>query len=402
MKILLVNKFFHLNGGSETVFFQEREFLLAKGHHVIDFSMQDERNIASPYSDFFIKKIDFQHSVSLKDKIGQAISFIHCSEAVSKLEQLIIQEKPDIAHLHNIYHQLTPSIIPLLKKYGMKVVVTLHDYKLICPSYIALKDGEICDACQGKSFWKPFILNCQNSHLQGLLLSIEAYWHKWKRSYDGVDRFLSPSSFLADLTAKRIATDKIQVLRNGIDTGKYQATFSDQGYALYFGRLSKEKGIETLLQAHKNVAAELPLKIVGTGPLEDKLRIDYPTVEYLGYQSGQTLHDIITNAAFVVVPSEWYENCSMVVLESMAFGKPVIGSRIGGIPEQVEDEKTGLLFEMGNVQELTRKMTILVESSTLRFQMGKAAREKLEKDYSLGEHNKKLLTVYSDLLSPFP
>ncbi|WP_136809831.1 glycosyltransferase family 4 protein [Desulfosediminicola flagellatus] len=399
MKILLVNKFFHLNGGSETVFFQEREFLLASGHRVIDFSMQDERNLTSPYSDFFINKIDFQQRVSLKEKIQQAISFIHSAEAVGKLERLIVQEKPDIAHLHNIYHQLTPSIVPVLKKHGVKVIVTLHDYKLICPSYLALKAGEICDACQGKYFWNPFISNCQESRLQGLLFSIEAYWHKWKRSYDGVDLFLAPSGFLADVTAKRIATDKIQILHNGIDTDKYQANFSDQGYALYFGRLSKEKGITTLLQAHKHLAAELPLKIVGTGPLEGELRKDYPTVEFLGYQSGQSLHDVIANAAFVVMPSEWYENCSMAVLESMAFGKPVIGSRIGGIPEQVEDGKTGFLFEMGNVHKLTEAMTALLENSTLLFQMGRAAREKLEKEYSLVEHNQQLLRIYSNLLA---
>lgn len=402
MNILLANKFFYLNGGSETVFFQEREFLLANGHRVIDFSMQDERNFASQYSDFFIKKIDFQESVGLKGKVQQAISFIHSSEAVSKLEQLIVQEKPDIAHLHNIYHQLTPSIIPVLKKHGVKVVVTLHDYKLTCPSYLALKGGEICDACQGKHFWNPFISNCQNSRLQGLLLSIEAYWHKWKRSYDGVDLFLSPSCFLADLTAKRIAADKIQILHNGIDTDKYQANFSDQGYALYFGRLAKEKGITTLLKAHKHLAAELPLKIVGTGPLEEELRINYPTVEFLGYQSGQSLHDIIANAAFVVVPSEWYENCSMVVLESMAFGKPVIGSRIGGIPEQIEDGKTGFLFEMGNVQKLMRKMTVLMGNSALLVEMGRAAREKLEKEYSLVEHNQQLLRIYFNILATCP
>ncbi|MBM9514823.1 glycosyltransferase family 4 protein [Desulfogranum marinum] len=399
MKILFANKFFYLNGGSETVFFQEREFFLANGHHVIDFSMQDEKNNVSPYSEFFIKKIDFQQNVSLKDKAQQAISFIHSSEAVSKLEQLIVQEKPDIAHLHNIYHQLTPSIIPVLKKHGVKIVVTLHDYKLICPSYLALKDGEICDACQGKHFWKPFTSNCQKSHLQGLLLSLEAYWHKWKRSYDKVDLFLSPSSFLADLIAKRITADKIQVLHNGIDTDKYQPNFSDQDYALYFGRLSKEKGITTLLQAHKNLGAELPLKIVGTGPLEEELRIDYPTVEFLGYQSGQSLHDIVANAAFVVVPSEWYENCSMVVLESMAFGKPVIGSRIGGIPEQVEDGKTGFLFEIGNVPKLTQKMTMLMKNTTLRGEMGRRAREKLKKEYSVDEHNEQLLWIYSTLLA---
>lgn len=402
MKILLANKFFHLNGGSETVFFQEREFLLAGGHQVIDFSMQDKRNLASKYSEYFVKNIDFHQSVNLKNKIRSAISFIHSTEAVRKVEQLIVHEKPDIAHLHNIYHQLTPSIIPILKKHGVKVVVTLHDYKLICPSYLALKDGKICDACQGKYFWKPFTSNCQSSRLQGLMLSMEAYWHKWKRSYEMVDRFIAPSCFLAEQITKRIAADKIHILRNGIDTDKYQANYSDQGYALYFGRLCIEKGIKTLLQAHKILDAEFPLKIVGTGPLEEGLRQDYPTIEFLGYQSGKTLHDLIANAAFVVVPSEWYENCSMVVIESMALGKPVIGSMVGGIPEQVENGKTGFLFELGNAPRLKWLMTVLMNNPTLRVEMGRAAREKLEKEYSLAKHNIDLLEIYSDQLAPCP
>ncbi|MFV0268561.1 MAG: glycosyltransferase family 4 protein [Draconibacterium sp.] len=399
MKILLANKFFHLNGGSETVFFQEREFLNRKGYRIIDFSMLDDRNLPSHYSHFFINKIDYQQNLSLKDKIHQAVSFIHSDEAVRKLEQLIALEKPDIAHLHNIYHQLTPSIIPVLKKHGVKIVTTLHDYKLICPSYIALKNNNICEACQGRFFWKPFTSNCQNSYLQGLLLSLEAYWHKWTGSYNGVDLFLAPSKFLASLISKRISPDKIQVLHNGIDADKYQATFSDHGYALYFGRISKEKGIATLLQAHQQLSEKFPLKVVGTGPLEQELKKSYPFAEYLGYQSGEALHTTIQNASFVVVPSEWYENCSMFVLESMAYGKPVIGSRIGGIPEQVEDGKTGLLFEMGSIQNLKNKMATLIENRALRLTMGKAAQNKLQNEYSNAQHNKKLLKLYSTVLS---
>ncbi|MFH2124042.1 MAG: glycosyltransferase family 4 protein [Pseudomonadota bacterium] len=397
MKILFANKFFHLNGGSEAVFFQEREFLLKQGHEVVDFSMADKRNLPSSYADFFVPNTSYNAGGGISRKLQQAISFVHSSMAVRKIEELIIQEKPQIAHLHNIYHQLTPSIIPVLKKHGVKVVLTLHDYKLACPSYLALNDGAICNACAGGKFWNAFTMNCQDSRMRGLLLSAEAMFHKWRGSYDGVDCFPAPSRFMAELIGQRVPREKIKVLPNGIDVDTYQPKYADQGYGLYFGRLSREKGVKTLLRAHQSLKTNLSLKMVGTGPLEEELRREYPEVDFLGYQSGQALHDLIANSAFVVVPSEWYENCSMVVLEAMAFGKPIIGSRIGGIPEQIEDGKTGLLFEMGNVAELAAKMELLAGDAELRDQMGRTARRKVEQEYSLAVHNQSLLAIYSFL-----
>ena len=203
---------------------------------------------------------------------------------------------------------------------------------------------------------------------------------------------------MAAQIARRIPAEKIQVLHNGIDINKYQPTYCDQGYALYFGRLSREKGIETLLKAHHKLSGSLPLKIVGTGPIETVLRKKYPGAEFLGYKSGLELSTLIANAAFTVVPSEWYENCSMVILESMASGKPVIGSRIGGIPEQIEDAKTGFLFKMGNVEELSQKIAQLATDKSLRLRFGKDARKKIETEYSLDEHCQKLENIYKNLI----
>ena len=227
---------------------------------------------------------------------------------------------------------------------------------------------------------------------------LEAYWHKWKGSYQLVDRYIAPSRFIADLISRRIPEAKTCVLHNGIDADGINQSIQDEGYALYFGRLSKEKGIETLLKAHDALNGSLALKLVGTGPMEDEMRSKYPDADFLGYKEGEQLDEIIAKSAFVVVPSEWYENCSMVVLEAMSMGKPIIGSRIGGIPEQVEDGKTGLLFEMGNVDELTEKMKILSQKQKMRAEFGKAAREKLEAEYSLSRHCKDLLELYNSLL----
>lgn len=373
--------------------------MLRNGIKVVDFSMQDYRNFNSPYAHYFVSNSNYTKTKSLWRQLQLAGKFIHSREAVFKITKLIDAEKPDIAHLHNIYHQLTPSIISILKKKGIKVVLTLHDGKLICPSYLMLDKGQICNACEGSSFWKPLSKNCFGSRRQELLLMVEAYWHKWVKSYEQVDLFLSPSRFLSDLVKRRIHEEKIQVFPNGIDLKSYPLSLKDNGYTLYLGRLSREKGIETLLEAHSKLSNGMALRVVGTGPLESHLRQRYKKAQFLGYLSGIELQRILANAAFVVVPSEWYENFPMVVLEAMAMGKAVIGSRIGGIPEQIDDGKTGLLFEMGNVNELVEKMKLLSENSEMRRKLGILARKKIEKKYSLDVHCRQLMQVYKNLLT---
>lgn len=398
MNILIANKFFHIKGGSERVLFQEREFLLGQGIKVVDFSMQDPLNMPSPCSGAFVAHIDYQNAHGLLNKLKDGVKFIHSWEAVHKLEVLVQEMRPDIAHLHNIYHQLTPSIIPVLKKHGIPVVLTVHDYKLICPSYMMLNGDEICTACGGRYFWKPLARHCQGSRMQELLLVLEAYWHTWKGSYELVDLFLAPSQFMADQVSRRVPREKIRVLHNGIDTHEIAPQYQDRGYALYFGRISHEKGVETLLKAHRTMPEAMPLKIVGVGPLESDLSRRYPDGEFLGYSHGKELNDIVAGAAFVVIPSECNENCSMAVLEAMAMGKPVIGSRVGGIPEQIQEGVTGLLFEMGNAEDLAGKMTALADNPAVRVSMGKAARERCEKEYSLSSHCQGLLEIYQQLV----
>lgn len=401
MKVLFANKFFYNKGGSETVMFQERDYLLGQGVEVVDFSMADERNIPSPSESYFVRSIDYHCAHAGKmQKVRDALSFIHSSEAVKRIGQLIEEKRPDIAHLHNIYHQITPSIIPVLKRAGVKVVLTLHDTKLICPSYLMLNRDEICEECRGRAFYKATTSGCQNSLFKGVLLSLEAYWHAWRGSYDPVDRFLAPSRFLADMVSRyRIPEEKVTVLRNGIDTEAFVPTYEDEGYVLYLGRISKEKGVETLLAAHAALPGGVSMKVVGTGPILDRVSVSAgPAVEFMGYKTGDELRDIVRKCSCVVVPSEWYENCSMVVLEAMALGKPVIGARIGGIPEQVEDGVTGLLFTMGDVGELSSAMAAVMSDSAGRRALGQAARKKLETEYSAKAHNERLMRIYMEIL----
>lgn len=393
----MINKFFYLKGGAETVFFQERDFLKNNNIPVVDFSMQDGLNFFSPHSGSFVSYIGFREPGRLLDNIRRGLSFIHSQEAVRKLDRLLEMEKPDIAHLHNVYHQLTPSIIPVLKKHGVKIVMTLHDYKLICPAYSMLDHDRICSDCAGKDFRKAIRNNCQGSLTHSTLLALESYWHLWRKSYDGVDVFIAPSQFMASMASMRIPERKIRVVRNGVDTESVNLSCDDDGYSLYFGRLSREKGLGTLLESHAMIKEKIPLKIVGSGPLMPKDNHDGQP-EFLGYRTGKDLQEIIARSSFVVVPSECNENCSMAVLEAMAHGKPVIGTRIAGIPEQIEDGLTGFLFNMGNTAELADKMTALALDKNMRMSMGQAARTKVERDYSFSEHGKKLMNCYQDLL----
>jgi glycosyltransferase involved in cell wall biosynthesis len=401
VRVLLANKFFFLNGGSETVFFQERDFLRANGVEVCDLSMQDERNLSSETDSYFVRNVNYRAGRGGVGRLREALSFIHSHEAVRQVEALVAVHRPQIAHLHNIYHQLTPAIIPALKRHGVKVVLTLHDGKLVCPSYLMMSKTGLCTRCEGKHFMGPVFFHCQDSYVKEAMLASEALWHRWRGSYGGVDLFLSPSRFLADLVAQSCGVyDRIRVLRNGIDASLFVPTGRDDGYGLYFGRLSNEKGVATLLSAHAAIGGgDFPFKVVGTGPQEDSLRETYPKAEFLGYKAGAELRALVAAASFVVVPSECYENCSMVVLEAMAMAKPVIGARIGGIPEQVEDGVTGLLFPSGDKEALGQAMACLWSDPPLRTRMGAAARVKLEREYSLEHHCRDLLGIYEELLS---
>ena len=406
LKILLINKFFYPRGGAETVFFQERGNLKRAGYEVLEFAMRHPDNLASDYDDYFVPYVEYRHAENEKaepgfiKKLFIARNFVYNHQAVTQLDKLIRREKPAIAHLHNIYHQISPAIIPLLKKSGIKIILTLHDYKLICPVYNMLRHDSICRKCQGKKFWHVISGRCEGRSIsRSMLLAAEAYWHFWRRSYEQVDLFLSPSKFMAAMMVHyRLQQAKVKVLHNGIDCDRLAPWGGEDGhYALFVGRLLPEKGVETFLEACRQLGWPLPVKVVGTGPQLEKLRKQYPQVEFTGFKIGRELEDIYRRATFVVVPSEWYENCSMVILEAMAHGKPVIGSRIGGIPEQVDDGVTGLLFTVGNRQELASKIDLLRADTSLCRRLGLQARKKLEREYSLENHCHQLMTIYKNV-----
>jgi glycosyltransferase involved in cell wall biosynthesis len=397
MKILIANKFFFPNGGSEAVMFQEREYLLSSGANVIDFSMRDPRNRESAFKEKFVSSK--YYNVRGISKISTALSFIHSQEAVIKVADIIDKTRPDIMHCHNIYHQITPSIINVAKSRGISVVLTLHDFKPVCPAVLRLRAERSCSLCLDGDFHQVLINRCCGGSIRdSALLYAEAVVQRWLGSYEKVDRFLAPSGFMRDAALHRFRSDQVVLLYNGVDTAKVEVSARDEGYVLYLGRLSKEKGVETLLRAH-DAAGTWDLVVAGTGPLADDLQKRYPNARFVGQLSGQALKATIGGASAIVVPSEWYENCPMSVLEAMAYGKPVVASRVGGIPELVVDGVTGVLFEAGDASELRQQVSRLMGDASLRVRMGAAGRIRAERQFSIERHNASLMDTYRSLVS---
>ncbi len=401
MKILLVNKFFFNKGGAETVYFQERDMLKEAGYQTIELSMQHEKNFESDYADYFVQNVDYHGNSSAIDKIKAGIRFIHNSEACQKMQQLLEKERPDLVHFHNIYHQLTPSIIKVAKDFGCKTVLTAHDTKIVCPNYNAFRDGKPCEKCLEGTVFNATKYRCQEGSLiKSFLLTAEALYQGVAKNYHQLDALITPSAFLGHLIRRKLPDNRIEVIVNGIDERLSPDNNQAKGYFLYFGRLSNEKGVMTLAKAYSLLPEEkkLPLKLVGSGPLHDDIAEKYPEIELLGFRSGDDLVNLIKGATTVVLSSTCYENCSMSVLESFAYGKPVVGARIGGIPEQIRDGQDGLLFEAGNPQDLAEKLTYFVDHPEASKVMGDSARQRLEEKYSLTKHKQALLDLYRDLL----
>lgn len=350
MKVLLVNKFHYKKGGSETYYFTVAEALKARGHEVIFFAMQDdEKNIPCEQEKYFVSNSAVQGGI--KSKLNMVLHIAYSKEAYSNMKKLLQEEKPDLIILNLVHKQITLSIIDAIKEYDPKLPIfwTMHDLIAVCPSYTMLDgNGTVCEKCLEGSF-KPCVDNrcMKGSKLMSILSKYEADYIRRKKWYSHVDLFICPSEFYyKKLQDAKFTTSKIITLRNPLplDT-KYELNDKNDGYVLYFGRLAKEKGVKTLIDASKKAGCRLV--ILGTGPVEDELK-EYAkglnNVEFKGFQTGRTLTDFVKNSRCVVLPSEWYENGPYSAMEAMALGKPLIVSDNGGLPELVDDGKNGYVY----------------------------------------------------------
>lgn len=361
MKILLIDVYNFNKGGAETVCFNTGNLLEEHGHEVVYFTLKWPQNKPSPFNKYFPESKETRNG-PLK-QVKNLVNYFYHFEAAKKIEQLIINEKPDLAHIHLMWGQITPSIFPVLKKYHIPILFTVHDYRIVCPAY-TFRDGKgrICEACQGRYFYKCFThICCKGSKLMSAVMGAEQYFRNaFFSPAKYIDGFIYVSNFARNIQEKYMPKlkDTPNIALYNFSTsivGKPKAIPTDK-YFLFFGRLSYEKGVMTLLKAFKDLP-QCRLKIVGTGPKENELKAFAKenvmrNVVFLGYKTGKELTDLVSNAYFVIVPSEWYENNPMTIIEAYSVGTPVIGASIGGIPEIVVDGKTGFQFESGNVDDL--------------------------------------------------
>lgn len=403
MRILFLNNFNYLRGGSEKVMLEEMRLLREAGHEVAVFSRAHEKNEPAEFSEFFPPAMDTEHLGLSVQTLGTMGQLIYSRCARRGLREVISRFLPDVAHAHNIYGRLSLSVLDELKVQGIPVVMTLHDLKLLCPSYLMLNYGQVCERCRGGKFYHAALTRCHKGSLPASsAYALESYFNQWLGKYQQVARFIAPSRFLRD---KCIAygwhPDKFAYVPNFVENAPAPGSRGDEDYLVYLGRLSPEKGVRTLLAAYENLSLVLPLKIVGDGPERDKMearvRLAGLHVTFVGHLRGESLLKTLAGARAVIVPSEWYENAPLSVLEAFSAGKPVLGARLGGLPELIDDGVDGLLFPPGNkvalAETLCRFFNMPAETVAT---MGRRARKKAEHQFNRHIHYERLLQIYKN------
>lgn len=403
LTLLSVNNYFYRRGGAEVVFLEHNRIFETAGWQVVPFAMQHEQNLPSEWSAYFPQEIEFGRDYSLPRKISSAFKITHSFEASAKIARLAERVTPDIAHAHNIYHHLSPSIFSALKRQGVPTVLTLHDLKIACPAYKMLAEDGICERCKGGNIFNVVKHRCIKGSLAvSLAVFMETGVQRLLGSYSKyVDRFVVPSRFyLEKFVEWGWPRERFVHIPNFVDVKAHNYSDEVGSGFVYFGRLGPEKGLETLVRAAAQSGCEVV--IVGTGPEEQKLRklveaLQAP-VTFAGYQTGAALHQYIRSARALVLPSEWYENAPMSVMESYALGTPVIGADIGGIPELIRAGETGAVFESGNTDALA---AVLREYANMpegqMREMGGSGRAWVEQAFTDDRYRERVLDLYRSL-----
>ena len=347
MKILMVNKFLYPRGGCETYMLKLSEELKKQGHEIEFFGMYDEKNTVGNSKNLYTTNMDF-HSKGLA-RLLYPFKIIYSFEAARKIGKVLDSFKPDIVHMNNINFQLTPSIIYAIKKRNIPLVQTVHDYQMICPNHLLynIKETKPCERCINGSKLNCLKYSCiHSSKTKSFIGAIEAKLYSLLKTYKKVDLFVCPSKFLENklLSASSIYSGKTFMVHNFIEKKPMPEKVDPQRpYVAFASRLSHEKGVDILAETAK-LLPNISFMVAGNGPDDECLK-NIPNVKLLGFLSGDELISLIANARVMILPSVWYENCPLNILETLSFGVPVITMDCGGMAELVEDGKTGLLIK---------------------------------------------------------
>jgi len=412
MKILMCNSFFYYRGGSERYMFDLSRLLEKHGHEVIPFSMVHENNLPSKYSNYFVSHIDYPALLKSKPSLPEMIrafeKLIFSSEAKQKVKELILETKPDIAHIQGIGHEISPSILDVIKSFHIPVVQTLHDYGALCPNTSFLSRGEVCERCKGRRYYNVVLRRCKRDSLgASMLAGLSQYVHMLTNVYGRtVDIYISPSRFLEKKFIEHGENKKIITIPNFIDLNGSRPGDSCSGYCLFAGRLVSIKGVRTLIEAAK-LNRQARILIAGDGELADEVHKEIhenqlDNVTLLGFVEPKELMRLISTANFTIFPSEWYENYPMSIIESFAHGKPVIASNIGALPDLVINGWNGLLFAPGNAAQLADQIQYLFDHPVDAIEMGKHGYDFVLANNDPESHYHQVMQVYQSLLKPSP
>lgn len=399
LTILNISQNHFVRGGSDRYFFTMAEILQKHGHKVIPFTAAHPKNEPSEWDKYFPRAADFENPRPI-----DLFRFIYSRDAAKSIQHLLKNADIDIAHFHIYYGKLTASILGPLKDAGIPLIQTLHEYKITCPVYSHLSNDEICEDCEGKHYWRALPKRCNRGSLARTALSVvESYVSRHLGSVDKFDHFISVSHFLRKkMIQSGVPEEKISTVHNFTDVNNFTPNYDKGDYILYFGRVHRSKGILTLIEAAAPLK-QVPLYIVGDGETmaEVKQFIEKNGCEHihlLGFKQGDELKKLIQKSICTVLPSEWYENCPMSVLESYAYGKPVIGADIGGIPELISDEEDGFLVPSAGTEALREKLLWIGEHKVEAAEMGRIGRMKMETEFNADIHYQKIINIYEKFL----
>ena len=404
MRILFCNKYNHAFSGTEVYLFELMKLLREHGHEVALFSMEDSRGQGTPYDRHFVPHIDFKSKASFARKIRNVAHAIYSTEARRRLRAMIREFQPDVAHIRNIYHHLSPSILWELKAQGVPVVYHLNDFKLLCPSYNLVSQGESCEKCKGGTFRHMLSEGCYRGLAEKMALVSEAYVHSWLGTYSRcVDLFLAPSEFVKEKFAEHgWERERFEVLPH-FQRVHEPKPIPPNASVLYVGRLSAEKGVGDLLRAMQTVP-DLRLQIAGDGPERSALEnlatsLKLQNVEFMGKVSAEKRDQLISESQFTVLPSHAYETLGKTILESYALGRAVVASDAGSRREFVQHGRTGLLYPMGGINELANAMKWMAGNPERTTAMGGNGLEFVRRHHAPELHYQRMIGLYERLMA---
>ncbi|MFA6131356.1 MAG: glycosyltransferase [Patescibacteria group bacterium] len=402
MKIVHVHKYFYLRAGAERYMLGLMRLQEEAGHEVFPFSMQYEKNLKSPWSSFFVSELKTESVGKGWGAVQQMLRAFWSREAKKKFGDFLDTVKPDIVHIHNIYTQISPSILFACKKRGIPVVMTVHDYALLSANY-ALWDGQRpMDPNHLSIFDTARTRSVKNSYLATFVLAVIFELHRRLRWYDRcIDRYLAVSKFVRkSMIARGYPKEKIETLYNFSDTAFHLPRKKIGKSVVFVGRLETYKGVATLIEAMRPFK-DVTLNIAGTGVEEKALRErarGMKHVKFLGFVSGQALEDLVSGARMAVIPSIWNEPFGLVAIEAMALGTPAVVSDRGGLPEIVEDGVSGRIFKAGNVESLRKAISSILEDEAFARELGKGAHYRAKELSSQKAHLEKVMKIYREVI----